>query len=277
MKLFEMDWVSRINTMQIALVPVFITGFILLLYVDSGPKMTPNNIVKGVIEVTDGSLAQNQLIIPSIDRPDTLDQIITDCNKEKCISLTFDDGPNPATTPQILDELREAKVTASFFVLGMRIPGNEALLRRMQVEGHEIGNHSWNHPDFTKLTAEQSKLQIDQTQAAIVASGVPAPTLFRPPYGAINDAVVNEIRMNFVLWNSDPHDWSIDSPELLIQTVEASARPGVVLDLHDIYHVTTNALPKIISDLQSQGYHFVKVSQLLDIRPGAHGIYYGHP
>lgn len=277
MKLFEMDWVSRINTAQIALVPVLITGFILLLYVDSGPKMTPNNIVKGVIEVTDNSSAQNQLIIPSIDRPDTLDQIITDCNKEKCISLTFDDGPNPATTPLILDELREAKVPASFFILGSRVPGNEALLKRMQLEGHEIGNHSWNHPDFTKLTGEQVKQQFDQAQAAVEASGVPAPTLFRPPYGAINQAVVDAIPLNFVLWNTDPHDWSIDAPDQLVQTVEASAKPGAVLDLHDIYHVTTNALPKIISDLRAQGYHFVTVTQLLDIQPGMHGIYYGHP
>lgn len=201
----------------------------------------------------------------------------TDCQQVTCLALTFDDGPNPVTTPQVLTDLEQAHIPATFFVIGNRIGGNEALLQRMYAGGDEIGNHSWSHPDLTKLSADQVRQQISQTQLAVTNAGVPAPTVFRPPYGAINPAVQRNVPLSVLLWNEDPRDWAASTPQQVIQAVEASAKPGGIVDMHDIYHVTANALPKILQDLTARGFHFVTVDQLLQLTPSSRGIYYGHP
>jgi peptidoglycan-N-acetylglucosamine deacetylase len=200
-----------------------------------------------------------------------------DCRSVSCVALTFDDGPNPITTTKVLDALDEANAPATFFVLGMQVPGNEVILKRMQLSGHEIGNHSWDHKDFTKLTPEQMRQQVDSTQAAIVAADVPAPTLFRPPYGSVNATVEQIVGMGVLLWNEDPHDWAAHTPEEVVAAVVGSAKPGAIIDLHDIYNLTANALPQIITDLRARGYKLVTVSELLDLRPESRGLYYGHP
>ena len=96
-----------------------------------------------------------------------------DCGKVACLALTFDDGPNPITTPQVLDVLEHEQVPATFFVVGSRVPGQEKLLRRMFYDGNEVGSHSWNHPDFTTLSSEQIIDQINRTQAVVMAAGLP--------------------------------------------------------------------------------------------------------
>lgn len=200
-----------------------------------------------------------------------------DCTQVSCLALTFDDGPNPMTTPQVVQELEQAHVQATFFMVGSRIPGNEALLRQMYTDGDEIGNHSWSHPNFTKLTAPEIQQQINQTQQAVANAGVPAPTLFRPPYGAVNPTVQANVPLTILLWNEDPKDWAATTPAEVVESVEASAQPGGIIDMHDIYHVTADALPQIITDLQARGFHFVTVSQLLQLTPDSRGIFYGHP
>jgi peptidoglycan/xylan/chitin deacetylase (PgdA/CDA1 family) len=201
------------------------------------------------------------------------------CEIVPCLALTFDDGPNPITTPQILSILEQNHIPASFFVVGSRVPGNEYLLQRMAADGDEIGNHGWDHPNFTKLTPEQMQQQIDLTQIAVEAAGVTVPTFFRPPYGAVNANVKSTVKLQFVLWNEDPRDWAADKPEQVKAVVEAAARPGGVIDLHDIYHVTTNALPAILADLKKQNYHFVTVSQIMNsqsrAQASAPSVYYG--
>jgi peptidoglycan/xylan/chitin deacetylase (PgdA/CDA1 family) len=199
-----------------------------------------------------------------------------DCQHIACLALTFDDGPNPLTTPQILSTLEQFHVTATFFLVGSRVPGNEALLQRMRADGDEIGDHSWSHPDFTTLTPQQMKDQINATQRAIMAAGVPPPILFRPPYGAVNATVEANVPMTILLWNEDPQDWAATRASTVVQAVEASARPGGIVDMHDIYHVTADALPQILTDLQARGFQFVTVSQLLHLTPASRGLYYGH-
>jgi peptidoglycan/xylan/chitin deacetylase (PgdA/CDA1 family) len=199
-----------------------------------------------------------------------------DCKLEPCIALTFDDGPNPYTTPQIVSILEKEHVHASFFMVGSRVHGNEALLRRMFQDGDEIGNHSWTHPDFTTLKPAQIKQQIALTQKAIMAAGVPAPTLFRPPYGAVNQKVIDNVPMAIMFWNEDPEDWSADSPKQVEKAVIASAKPGGVVDMHDIYHITATSLDPIIKMLKKEHYQFVTVSQLLGLKPGQKGEFYGY-
>lgn len=199
-----------------------------------------------------------------------------DCRQVSCLALTFDDGPNPLTTPQILSELEQANIHATFFVVGSRIAGNEGLLRRMHSDGDEIGNHSWSHPDMTKLSADQIQQQIQLTQQAVISAGAPPPTVFRPPYGFVSPTMEDTIHLGILMWNEDPKDWAARTPLQVTQAVEASTKPGGIVDLHDIYSATANALPQILANLTARGYHFVTVDDLLDLGPSSRGIYYGY-
>ena len=200
-----------------------------------------------------------------------------DCQRVKCIALTFDDGPNPATTPKVLDTLEGEHVPATFFVVGSRVAPNARLIARMHAAHFEIGNHSWSHPDLTELTPKQIRAQITKTQLAIEKAGAPAPTLFRPPYGYIDKKIRANVHLTFMFWNEDPEDWNADKASQVAARVIRDARPGGVVDMHDIYDVTADALPTVLRGLKGQGFHFVTASQLLDLRPGQSGMFYGHP
>lgn len=102
---------------------------------------------------------------------------------ERMVALTFDDGPNPKTTPMLLDILKKYNAKATFFILGQNIPGNEEIVKRMVAEGHEVANHSWSHPNFKTLSPEQIKQEVEQTQSALEKITGRRPTMIRPPYG----------------------------------------------------------------------------------------------
>ncbi|MGF7228682.1 MAG: polysaccharide deacetylase family protein [Candidatus Saccharibacteria bacterium] len=197
-----------------------------------------------------------------------------DCAHVSCLALTFDDGPNPITTPQILDALERDHVPATFFVVGSRAYGQKNLLRRMFFDGDEIGDHSWNHPDLTALTSSQIMDQVAQTQAAVMAAGLPAPTLFRPPYGAVNANVRSTIPLTIAMWNGDPLDWKEKDVNKVIDSIVGQAKPGGVLDMHDIYGVTAQAIGPAIDQLRDK-YTFVTFSQLFDLQPGQRGEFFG--
>jgi peptidoglycan-N-acetylglucosamine deacetylase len=197
-----------------------------------------------------------------------------DCAEQACLALTFDDGPSPAVTPQVLTVLEKHHVHATFFMIGTHVPGNENLLRRMYQDGHELGNHSWSHPDFTTLPVAQIEMQIAKAQSAITAAGVPAPTLFRPPYGAVNAVVKAHVPLTFAMWNVDPEDWHQKNPKDIVSRIEANARPGRVIDLHDIHQPTADALDQLLTDLAPH-YEFVTFSQLFNLAPGQPGVFYG--
>lgn len=199
------------------------------------------------------------------------------CHKVACIALTFDDGPNRTTTTQILNTLEKERVPATFFVIGSRVAAQADLIRRMHADGDEVGNHSWSHPEMTKLKPPKIHEQIAWTQAAIEKAGAPAPTLFRPPYGEVNKTMRKYIPMTFMFWNEDPRDWEAKRSSQVVRAVESSAHPGGVIDMHDIYANTAAALPKVVHDLKARGYHFVTASQLLELHPGQRGDFYGRP
>jgi len=201
-------------------------------------------------------------------------QTAIDCAEQPCLALTFDDGPSTAITPQILDTLYKHHAHATFFVVGSHVAGNEQLLRRMYQEGHEIGNHSWSHADLTGLPLEQIDMQIQRTQAAVSAAGVPAPTLFRPPYGAVNALVKAHVPLTLAMWNVDPEDWHQKTAADVAVRIEASVRAGRVIDLHDIHQPTADALDSVLTDLESQ-YQLVTFSQLFNLAPGQRGMFYG--
>lgn len=152
-----------------------------------------------------------------------------DCSKIPCLALTFDDGPDADFTPRVLDILEQHNARATFFLIGMHVPGNEKLVRRIHASGHEIGNHSWSHRKLTDLSPEAVENEVARAQTAITSTGVPAPRLFRPPYGAIDPMVRSHVPLTIIYWNIDPEDWRAEKPKEIIEHVLDNAKPGARL------------------------------------------------
>jgi peptidoglycan-N-acetylglucosamine deacetylase len=186
----------------------------------------------------------------------------TDCSKVKCVALTFDDGPAVAETATLLKYLAQYKARATFFVVGQNAAAHPEILRAEVEAGHEVGNHSWNHPDLTQLTTAEITSQLDRTSAAIKAATGKEPTLFRPPYGAIDDTVKSATTLSPVLWDVDPEDWKYRDAARVAQTVITQTGANDVVLLHDIHPTSVAAVPEILRTLTAQGYHFVTVSHL---------------
>ena len=193
---------------------------------------------------------------------------------KKVVALTFDDGPNSSTTTQALDTLAKYGVKATFFVLGKNIAGNEDLLKRMKSEGHVVGNHSWDHPVLSKLTLEDAKKQITDTEDALTKVLGSSSKLMRPPYGAITDDIRNSLDLSFIMWNVDSLDWKSKNETAILTEIQHQVRNGSIVLMHDIHGATVNALPKIIEYLKDQGYTFVTIPELLNSRLKAHEMYY---
>nr|MBA3952939.1 polysaccharide deacetylase family protein [Rubrobacter sp.] len=198
------------------------------------------------------------------------------------VALTFDDGPDPRTTPLILDTLKERGVEATFFVVGRQVAENPALLRRIVAEGHAVGNHTYDHADMSGLSAGQMRDELRSTQEAVDdALGHHHPmALMRPPYGnpylegsaALPQfrEVVRGQRLFPVAWTVDPGDYLLgDDADGVVRAVaraDAAGREGesdeVVL-LHDNQRQTAEALPKIVDYYEGSGRRFAGVDDLL--------------
>lgn len=183
------------------------------------------------------------------------------------IALTFDDGPNPETTPKLLKILDARGIKATFFVVGTRAAENPELLRRMAADGHEIGNHSWNHPQLPKVSVEEADRQITQASAAIQAATGKEPIYLRPPYGAMNNTLRKHLEDKFgltmVYWSADSLDWKNRDAQAIYDKVMAQTRPGGIILMHDIHATTVAAVPRVVDALIAKGYKFVTVSQLI--------------
>ena len=197
-----------------------------------------------------------------------------DCSLENCIALTFDDGPNQLYTPQVLDILKQYQAYGSFFIIGNRISAHPEIVRRTYREGHDVGNHTWSHPMLDKLSPEQINNEYVSTQEAMVRVGVPASTMFRPPYGIHTAASLSTIPTPQMLWNVDPRDWDEKSVDSLVQHVLQESHRGSVVVMHDTSTVTTEALKRIIPELQ-KNYKLVTLSDMFDLESGDRGLYYG--
>ncbi|GAA1625085.1 hypothetical protein GCM10009733_022220 [Nonomuraea maheshkhaliensis] len=189
-----------------------------------------------------------------------------DCRRAKCVALTFDDGPGKYTDA-LLRHLAAYRARATFFVVGQNVAASPGVVRRTYAAGHEIGSHTWSHPDLTKLSAVRVRSQLARTDQAIKAAIGVRPKLLRPPYGAFNTAVRLQTRRPIVMWSLDTLDWRLrDSAKVARKTLR-SVRPGSVILFHDIHPSTVRAMPRVLRGLSKRGYRFVTVSQL----------YGGHP
>lgn len=185
-----------------------------------------------------------------------------DCSVEKCVALTFDDGPS-AYTAELISILSEKRIKATFFVLGINARIQQQTILDLTHAGMEIGNHTWDHKDLTKLSIDEINDQVNRTADLIETITGSRPELVRPPYGAINEATAIAINAPVVLWNVDPEDWRYQNSEYITSHVVENAKPGAIILAHDIYETTVKAMPGIIDELQAAGYRFVTVSELV--------------
>ncbi len=179
------------------------------------------------------------------------------------IALTFDDGPNPTFTPQILHVLEQYGVSATFFCVGQQVQSYPGLVQQMSQAGETIGNHSWNHSTLTGLSPDAIRGQLRSTSTVIQQATGISPTLFRPPYGATNgtvESIASQLGLYEILWTIDTRDWQHPGVGAIVSTVLANARNGSIVLMHDgggDRSQTVQALPQIIIGLRQRGFTFV--------------------
>lgn len=193
---------------------------------------------------------------------------------QKIIALSFDDGPHPKYTVEILDILKEYNIKATFFVLGIHAEKYPEIIKRQVEEGHEIGNHSYSHIDMRKATKKQIRDEFEKTQEIIYSIANIKPKLFRPPYGNYNKDVLKIISsddVQVVLWTfyQDSKDWSNPGVDTIVNTTLSKIQNGDIILFHDYVYKeeshTVEALKIIIPKLLEKGYKFVTISELLNI------------
>ena len=179
------------------------------------------------------------------------------------IALTFDDGPSAAWTPALLDGLKERGVKATFFLIGENADKNPEIVKRMAEEGHLIGNHTYHHVELTKVSEKEARLELADTSAAIVRITGKEPEYMRPPFGAWQRKLEQEIRMLPVLWTIDPLDWTTENQDEIVNKVVTEAEENDIILLHDCYKSSVEAGLRIVDILQEEGFVFVTVDELL--------------
>lgn len=180
----------------------------------------------------------------------------------KQVAITFDDGPKQGTTELLLDGLKERNVQATFFLIGMQIDDNKALIKRMCQEGHQIGNHTFNHKSLTELDNQGQKTQLLLCSEAIRQNTWSDTVCVRPPYGQLNEAIKGWINAPIILWSVDTMDWTGKSAEEICRYIVDTVQPGDIILLHDIYEESVEGALQAIDCLLSNGYSCVTVEQL---------------
>ncbi|MFE3452140.1 polysaccharide deacetylase family protein [Nonomuraea sp. NPDC059194] len=196
-----------------------------------------------------------------------------DCTQVKCLALTFDDGPGQYAD-KLLDTLKKYDAKATFFLEGQYVKSRPAFAKRMAVEGHELGNHSYKHLNFTKLEPGAIRNEIQKTQDIIKQVTGVEPKLLRPPYG-MADLQVSDIAAEFgmpmILWTGGSRDWeSRNEAAIKKQTLAVAKQDGIIL-MHDWVKQTVDSMPALLKTLQGKGYHFVTVSEVIksqNLEPG---------
>lgn len=181
------------------------------------------------------------------------------------IALTFDDGPGKYTM-RLLEALEENHAQATFFMLGQNVEKYEEEVKKMKEIGCEFGNHSYDHPNLTKIPIEEMKEQVRSTNDAIEKiTGEPG-TVLRPPFGATGTEMSENVGMPMILWSIDTEDWKTRNAQATIDHVLANVSDGDIVLMHDIYKESVDAALELIKLLQEQGYSLVTVSELAKSR-----------
>lgn len=197
------------------------------------------------------------LIVPRVNTP------------EKVVALTFDDGPTPSATSEILKVLDDMKVKATFFVIGAELEQNLAEGRKIVAAGHELGNHSYSHDRMILVTPDFVRQEIERTDQLIRETGFSGEINFRPPYGKKLLALpyyLSKTGRKTITWDVEPDSQIARDATKIMAETRARVRPGSIILLHAMYpnrQESLKAVRGIIESLRREGYHFVTVSELL--------------
>ena len=268
------------GVVEVALPVTAIAGLLkpeirVLLGIDSEAAMPRSGIASALgrawVGIKQSSSLVPEAFMPPVAQANSLTEDGINCYEVPCVALTFDDGPS-IFTEGLLDILKEHEVKATFFILGSRARIQSETVSRTFEEGHEIGNHTWDHPLLTDpgLSNEHIRWQVQQTDEIITQIiGEPSVHL-RPPYGAYNDRVLEVAGVPFIFWSVDPVDWRDRDAEIVAARI-IDAPPGAIILAHDIHETTVEAVPAIIVALKNRGIHFVTVTKLFapqELLPG---------
>lgn len=179
------------------------------------------------------------------------------------IAITFDDGPHPKYTEQLLDGLKERGVHATFFVTGEHAELHPDVIKRMQEEGHLIGNHTYSHIQLRSSNQDQFKEELIRTNQVIKDITGEDTIYVRPPYGSWDKSFEQELNMIPVLWTIDPLDWCSSDASCVVSRVTVKAKENDIILLHDYYDTSVKAALEIVDELMEEGYTFVTVEEIL--------------
>lgn len=181
----------------------------------------------------------------------------------KKIAITFDDGPHPYYTEQLLKGLNERNAKATFFITGKNVEAYPEIVKKIYDNGHLIGNHTYNHTQLTSKNRESFKQEIIKTNEVIREVTGEDTIYIRPPYGSWNKEFEKELNMFPVLWTIDPLDWCSSDVSCIVKNVCAKVEENDIILMHDQYKTTVTAALKIVDKLMEEGYEFVTVDELL--------------
>ena len=180
----------------------------------------------------------------------------------KYVALTFDDGPRANTTGRLLDGLLKRNAKATFFLIGRQIEANRDLVLRMKAEGHQVGNHTYDHLELETINTTVVAQQIGKTDAILqnlLGEGI---YWVRPPFGRVSTEEKKLISQPMVSWSVDPEDWRIHNVNQVVTSVMKHVEPNDIILLHDFYATSVDAALQIVDQLQAKGYEFVTVEEL---------------
>jgi peptidoglycan/xylan/chitin deacetylase (PgdA/CDA1 family) len=181
----------------------------------------------------------------------------------KKIALTFDDGPHPVYTAQMLDLLEEEQVKATFFLLGENVEQYPELVSEIADRGHLIGNHTWHHVQITTLSAEEAQEEIRRTSDLIESLTGKGTEYVRPPFGTWNQGLEADMDLIPVMWSIDTLDWTTRNVDWIVRQVQKEAGEDDIILMHDSYSSTVQAVGRLIPLLRAEGFEFVTVDEVL--------------
>lgn len=179
------------------------------------------------------------------------------------VALTFDDGPRRGSTDRLLDGLRERGASATFFLVGEQAEQYPDLVKRMQAEGHQVGNHTWSHVRLEGASTDVIQEEVGKNEKLLEELLGGSGHWLRPPYGLITSGTETLIQVPMVKWSVDPRDWESRNTEKVVRAILKDVQPNSIILLHDIYDTSVDAALKVVDALEAQGYCFVTVEELL--------------